>query len=59
MTQFKNYTIIYSFNHSKMGFQNEITISSIDESKALEMAKNEVSAAYGSKMLNKFTFKLK
>jgi hypothetical protein len=42
-----------------MGFQNEITISSIDESKALEMAKNEVSAAYGSKMLNKFTFKLK
>jgi hypothetical protein len=58
-TQFKNFTIIYFFNSSKFSFSNEITINTINEVKALQEAKKEVSFCYGSKMLKKFTFKLK
>ena len=56
----KNYTFIYYFNSSKFSFSNEITIKTQpDETTALNNAKNQVSEVYGSKMLNKFTFKLK
>ena len=56
----KNYTFIYFFNHSKFGFSNELTIKmQPNEETALNNAKNQVSEVYGSKMLKKFTFKLK
>lgn len=59
MTQFKNYTIIYEFKHSKMGFSSQITVSALTTDQAIENAKREISAAYGSKMFPRFTFKLK
>ncbi len=52
-------TVIYNFNHSKMGFSNEITVEAISEEQAIEKAKVAVSECYGSKMLKKFTFKVK
>lgn len=55
----KKYTVIYFFNHSKMGFSNEITVQAINETDALEKAKNDVSGCYGSSMLKRFSFKLK
>ncbi len=57
MTQFKKYTIIYTFNHSKMGFNNSITLVSLNVDMAIEEAKKQVSEVYGSKMLQRFTFK--
>ena len=56
-TQFKKYRIIYSFNHSKMGFQNSITVTSINVDLALIEAKKQVIEVYGSKMLKNFSFK--
>lgn len=51
------FTIVYSFNHSKMGFNNSITVEAMNHEQAIEKAKNEVSMCYGSKMLKKFSFK--
>ena len=56
-TQFKKYRIIYSFHHSKMGFNNSITVEALNVDQAIEQAKNEVSGCYGSAMLKRFSFK--
>jgi hypothetical protein len=50
--------VIYEFRHSKMGFQNQITVDALNEEHAIENAKKAVSEAYGSKMLKRFTFKI-
>ena len=55
----KKVTIIYFFNHSKMGFSNEITVDAINDEQAIDKAKYEIACVYGSKMLPRFTFKLK
>ena len=57
MSQFKKYRIIYSFHHSRMGFQNSITIVALNVDDAIKDAQRQVSEVYGSKMLNRFTFK--
>jgi hypothetical protein len=57
MTQFKKYRILYTFNNSKMGFQNSITVISLNVDMAIEDAKKEVSMTYGSGMLKRFSFK--
>jgi hypothetical protein len=57
MSNFKKYRILYTFNHSKMGFQNSITITSLNVDMAIEEAKREVIGCYGSKMLQRFSFK--
>lgn len=54
---FAIYTIVYTFNHSKMGFNNSISIEALNYEQALEKAKREVSMCYGSKMLKRFSFK--
>lgn len=51
------YTVIYQFSHSKFGFNNSVTVKAINSQKALEKAKQEVSACYGSDMLKRFSFK--
>jgi len=53
----KKYRILYTFNHSKMGFQNSITVTAFNVDKAIEDAKEQVSGVYGSKMLPRFSFK--
>jgi len=55
----KKVKVIYFFNHSKMGFSNEITVDAISNEQALDKAKYEVSGVYGSGMLKKFSFKIK
>jgi hypothetical protein len=56
-SEFKRIPILYNFNHSKMGFQNQITVTARNNEEAIEAAKREVSQVYGSKMLSRFTFK--
>jgi len=56
-SKFKKYRIIYTFNHSKMGFQNSITVISLNIDMAIQDAKKQVSEVYGSKMLQRFSFK--
>lgn len=55
-SQFKIFTLVYTFRHSKMGFNKSITVIALSESQALEIAKKEVSQVYGSKMLQRSTF---
>lgn len=55
----KAVTVIYTFNHSKMGFNNSVTVDAINDEMAIEKAKQEVAGVYGSKMLRRFSFKLK
>lgn len=40
-----------------MGFQNSITVIALNVDSAIENAKREVSEVYGSKMLQRFSFK--
>lgn len=54
----KKYTVIYTFKHSKMGFNNSITIEALNKEQALEKAIAEVSQCYGSGMLKRFSFKI-
>lgn len=54
----QNITVIYSFKHPNMGFQNSVTVQAIDNIQALEKAKEAVSETYGSKMLKRFSFKI-
>jgi len=53
----KKYTIIYNFNHSKMGFNNSITVIALNVDAAIEDVKRQVSEVYGKKMLPRFSFK--
>ena len=55
--QLKKYRIIYSFNDSKMGFNNSMTVIAFTVEEAMEKVQNEVAGCYGSKMLRRFTFK--
>ena len=55
----KQITIVYFFNHSKMGFSNEITVEAICNEMAMDKAKLAISECYGSSMLKKFSFKIK
>jgi hypothetical protein len=57
MSEFKIYRIIYNFNHSKMGFQNSITVEARNQKEATEIAIKEVEDCYGSKMIKRFSFK--
>jgi len=57
MSQFKKYRIIYTFNHSKMGFQNSITVISLNVDMAIKDAERQVGEVYGSKILQRFSFK--
>jgi len=56
-SEFKRIPILYNFRHSKMGFQNQVTVTARNNEEAIEAAKREVSEVYGSKMLPRFTFK--
>jgi hypothetical protein len=53
----KKYRIIYTFNNSKMGFENSVTVTAFNVDEAIQKAKDEVSGVYGSKMLPRFSFK--
>ena len=55
-SMFKRFTVTYNFKHSKMGFQNQITVEALSEADAIKLAQTAVSECYGSKMLNRFTF---
>jgi hypothetical protein len=57
--QIKKVAVVYSFNHSKMGFNNQITVEAVNDEQAIEKAKNEVAGVYGTAMLKRFSFKLK
>jgi hypothetical protein len=50
-------TIVYTFKHSKMGFQNSITVEALNYEQAIEKARKEISDCYGSDMLKRFLFK--
>jgi len=50
--------VVYYFNHSKMGFSNEITVTAICDEQAIDKAQSEVSGCYGSSMLKRFSFKI-
>jgi len=54
----RKFTVVYNFNHSKMGFNNSITVTAMNQEHAIELAKHEVACAYGSGMLKRFSFKL-
>ncbi len=56
-SKFKKYTIIYSFNHSRMGFNNSITVIALNVDDAIKDAERQVSEVYGSNMLKRFSFK--
>lgn len=56
-TTFKQISITYFFNHSKMGFSNSVTVNAISIEDAMQKAQKEVAMCYGSSMLKKFTFK--
>ena len=56
-SEFSIYKIVYTFNHSKMGFNNQISIEARNREEAIYKAKIEVGNVYGSKMLNRFSFK--
>ena len=53
----KQYIVVYQFNHSKMGFNNSITVIAANTIEAKQKAMNEVSMCYGANMFKKFTFK--
>jgi hypothetical protein len=55
-SQFKHFRVVYNFKHSKMGFQNSITVTALTQDDATNLAKTAVSECYGSKMLPRFTF---
>jgi len=55
-TIYREYTIIYFFNDSRMGFSNSITVCSVNEEEATKTAINAISSYYGSKMLKRFSF---
>jgi len=57
MYTLKSYRIIYSFNHSKMGFNNSITVKAFNVDAAIEDAKKQVMEVYGSGMIKRFSFK--
>lgn len=52
----QKYTVVYNFNHSKMGFNNQVTVEANCPEQALEKAKLEVAGVYGTAMLKKFSF---
>jgi len=52
----KSYRIIYSFKHSRMGFQNSLTVYALNIDAAIEDVKRQVAEVYGSAMLKRFTF---
>ena len=56
MSNFKLYRVVYTFKHSKMGFNNSISVEALNPEHAKENAKREVSQCYGSKMLPRFVF---
>ena len=55
----KKITVIYFFNHSRMGFSNEITVDAFTDEHAVLLTKKELCGVYGSNMLPRFSFKIK
>lgn len=53
----KSYIILYNYNHSKFGFQNQITVVASSENEALNIAKNKCIETYGQKQIKRFSFK--
>ncbi len=53
----KKYRILYSFKHSKMGFNNSVTVTAFNVDEAIKKVKEDVSGVYGSAMLPRFEFK--
>jgi hypothetical protein len=56
-TIYRDYTVVYFFNHSKMGFSNSVTVNAISLEDASKKAIEAVSGCYGSGMLKRFSFK--
>ena len=54
---FKKYSIIYTLNSSKLGFQSSIIINALNLEDAIKIAKIRVSEVYGNEMLKQFSFK--
>ncbi len=54
---FSRYRILYDFHHSRMGFQNSITVEALNEEQAIEEAKRQVGEVFGNNMVNRFTYK--
>ena len=52
----KKHVIVYQFNSSKFGFQNQITVEANNTEQAILKAKNECSQCYGNRMINRFSF---
>ncbi len=52
-------TVVYTFNNSKFGFNNSITLDAMNNDHAIELAQHEVAGVYGSKMLKRFSFSVK
>ena len=52
----KSFIIIYTFNHSKFGFQNQITVQAFNEETALNEAKKKCIETYGQKQIRRFSF---
>lgn len=50
--------VTYDFIHSRMGFQNSVTVTAFNNEDAISRAKQEVAQTYGSKMLRNFKFKI-
>jgi hypothetical protein len=57
MSNFKLYRVVYTFNNSKFGFNNSISVEALTPEQATEQAKKEVANCYGSQMFKRFSFK--
>lgn len=55
-TIYNDYTVVYFFKHSKMGFSNSVTVNAISLEDATKKATEAVSGCYGSGMLKRFSF---
>lgn len=53
----KKYRIDYTYNHSKMVFQNSITVTANTVDEAIVKAQTEVKECYGENQYKRFTFK--
>jgi hypothetical protein len=56
-SEFRLIKVVYQFRHSKMGFENQITIEARTPDEAIEGAKLEIVKTYGKSMSPRFTYK--
>lgn len=56
----KTFIIIYDYRaKGNFGFQNQMTLQAMDDSSAIDQAKQEICKVYGEKELCRFKFKIK